>query len=89
MKKKKAIRHVVKARMGIVRHGNEDIMVPMSNSYGFFVCKCDPPCGNVNFILEDLEGVPFGCAQLSYEQILGPLTECALEAKGLVGEKTH
>ena len=82
-------KHVVKARTGVVVHEGRDVMVPLSDSYRFFVCNCDPPCGNVSFIFEDMNGRPFGCAQLSYEQVLGPLTECALGAKKLVGEKTH
>jgi len=90
MKKgKKVERHFVKARMASVEHDNKKMAVPMSESYRFFACDCDPPCGNVNFVFEDIEGVPFGCAQLSYEHILGPLTEAALEAREAVGEKTN
>jgi len=87
--KKKKVANIIKARLMTFSHNSESFTVPMANSYRFFACDCDPSCGNVNFILEDENERPFSVAQLSYEQILGPLTEAALEARTAVGEKTN
>jgi len=89
MKKKRTELNVRSFHHARVKYDKGVVTVPVSTSFRFSVCECEPPCGNVNFVFEDEDIKPFACAQFSYEQILGPLTECALEAKKLVGEKTH
>jgi hypothetical protein len=77
----------VKARPANVAHNGETLVVPMSHSFRFFACDCEPPCGLVTFVLEDFDGRPFTVMQLSYDQILGGVVEAALEARDGVDAK--
>jgi len=89
MKKKRTELNVRPLHHARVKYDKGVVTVPVSTSFRFSACECEPPCGNVNFVFEDEDMKPFACAQFGYEQILGEITEAALEAKAAVGEKTN